>query len=249
MNKHTDNRLLKSSKEKALSILSEGFVSLTEYSSGAGISYGIESSQQNTILLTEGITDKIILEAAWKKLYPETSQPFYIQDCFDAGFLANLLARGANPDGIFNVYKNKLFIAMFDFDNQGYGQWNNGKKNYTDVTQDPMLCLSKKHNNYNCYKLLLPVPKIENIKRQVIDPNSGSHFKDQSYLTIEMLFYDVDSLSTYFTEQATPGGGKKIELCCDKVKLANTVKNLPKENFQHFIPMFDSIKSIIANIG
>ncbi len=92
---------------------------------------------------------------------------FYIQDCFDAGFLRNMLQR--NDSSLYTTYSDRSFIALFDFDKAGYDCWNPINGNL--VESDPKKCLTKKINNKpndNVYAMLLPVPNNSSIEKQVI---------------------------------------------------------------------------------
>jgi hypothetical protein len=240
MNKEGENRIEKSSKEKALDILTEGFVSLTNNQTRLGITYNI-SKTDLPILFTEGITDKIILETAWEKLYQSKEMPFYIQDSFDALFLANLFKRGSEGSGIFNTYEDKLFIALFDFDGEGYNQWNGLSKFTEEIEENPWLCLTRKHHQKNAYAMLLPVH--EDVKDNVIIKDNET-YKNGSSLQIELLFYQVEQLNSFFRDKDAPGGGKMIEFFGKKREFAGKVKNLDKDDFKNFEPLFKKIEEL-----
>jgi len=195
------------------------------------------------ILFTEGITDKIILETAWGKLNPSKNMPFYIQDSFDASFLGNLFRRGDDEqEGIFEVYSDKKFFALFDFDSAGYSQWNNLSKFTEYIEEDPKKCLTKKHADKDAYALLLPVPESD-IKNQVI--NEETTFKDKSLLDIELLFYGVDSLNSFFKKEVQAGSGEIIKFSGKKRKFAEQIASLQPNDFKNFEPFFEKIKEII----
>lgn len=228
-------------KDRAIRILTEGFASLSKNESKLSIQYNV--SQTNLpVLFTEGITDKIILENAWKKLYDDAKMPFYIQDCFCADVLYTLLKRGDDgKDGIFTQYGDKKFLGLFDFDGKGYESWN-GIKWSNHIEKDPYKCLSKTNDN-NGYILLLPVPKNE-IKHQVLN-EEGNHFGNKSILPIELLFFGVECLKKYYKKNSIVGGGSEIKFSWKKRSLAEKTANLNKEDFINFIPLFDKIKEII----
>ncbi len=78
-------RPIKADRKAAVNILSNGLASITIEESSMGIVYNIKQTQKH-VLFTEGITDKIILEEAWRKLYGDENAPFFIQECFGALF-------------------------------------------------------------------------------------------------------------------------------------------------------------------
>lgn len=243
VHKTGENKLEKKSKEDALSILTEEYASLSKSDSDYSISYRINQGNKNFVILTEGITDKIILENAWKKLY--NKQPyFYIQDCFNAPFLSQLMKRSSDPeDGLFSKYKEKAFVAIFDFDESGYNSWNDNDK-FNVVCDSPASCLTKKHKSEDAYLLLLPVPgKNEEIKNQVIK-NGMETFKDKSSLTIELLFYGFDETNRYFKKNQVMGGGNQIVFDYNKRKFAYLTDNFDKKCFANFLPLFEKINEV-----
>lgn len=242
MNDSGENRIERKSKESALEILTEGFASLSPAESDLGISYNI-SKNELPILFTEGITDKIILETAWEKLNPNKEQPFYVQDSFDASFLGNLFSRGDDAqEGIFEVYSDRKFIALFDFDSAGYNQWDRLKKFTQIIENDPQKCLTKKHSGKNAYVMLLPVPNSD-IKKQVIN-DAQETFKNKSQLDIELLFYGSVSLKSFFIHEQQAGGGTLIRFSGKKRDFAEKVSGLPKEDFKNFQAIFSKVADL-----
>ena len=237
----------KRTKQEALNVLSNGFGAITFEESEFGMSYNL-SQNPLPFLFTEGITDKIILETAWDKLHPNTKRPFYIQDFFDAKSLGTLFSRGdLIPDGIFLCYENKSFFALFDFDSEGYTQWNSNSDKFKETIEtDPFKCLTNKHHSINAYKLLLPVPDNE-IKKQVITTGHDTH-KHKSILQIEHLFYGKPQLDPYFFTDKIVGDGKVITFKGEKKKeFAKSLSNLNKDDFKNFIPIFEKIEEILRN--
>ncbi|WP_431200939.1 AAA family ATPase [Mucilaginibacter sp. P19] len=209
-------RPVKEDKRTAINILSSGLVSLTIEESNLGINYNIHNAGIN-VLFTEGITDKINLEIAWEKLYPGRKRNFYIQDSFSASFLGNLFTQGDQaPDGIFHQFDDLKMIALFDFDAAGYAQWNNKKKFPEIVEINPRKGLTR-FNRKNGYLLLLPVPNIEEITKQVIVSENDT-YEEKSYLTIESLLFDDIAVKGFFKTVPLPGGGLLIFLMIIKVK-------------------------------
>src|ERR1017187_10343859 len=235
MKKEGPNRIVKSTNSEALNILSEGFASLTLKESDLKVTYNISKSSKY-VLLTEGITDKIILETAWQKLY-DSKLDFDIQDCFDASFLRNLFSRGE----IFSNYPDKTFVALFDFDSEGYSAWNN-LSNFELIERNPEKGLVKKHKTNNCFALLLPVPNNE-VKKQVVESDFKT-FGGKSHLPMELMFYDISALSRHFINEPQAGGGNLIKFLGDKAKFAENVASLDSVAFTNFKPLFETIKDI-----
>ena len=227
------------SKAEVIRSLSGGLITFTEAEARLNIRYVIDHTDK-PILFTEGITDEIIIETAWEKLYPGVEMPFEVQNAFGCGFLRNLV----NDNTLYENYPDKLFFSLFDFD-EAFNDWN---QLGSDVQTDPEKCLVKKKNNVQLYSLLLPVPSIEIIKKQVINPHTGRNYGKSSLLTIEHLFYEQASLAMYFTVDDNRTDGF-IKFKSDSVKVAfakEIVPDLCKEAFANFIPIFDFIKGKIV---
>jgi ABC-type branched-subunit amino acid transport system ATPase component len=238
MKKSGLDRIVKTTNEQALNILTEGFASLTTKESSLRLNYVLKKSSM-PVILTEGITDRIILEAAWQKLY-NIPMPFEIQDFFDANSLRTLLSR----EELFKNYPSRKFIAVFDFDQGGYDNWAGLNKASFDIIQnDPKLGLTKKHKAKNGYAILLPVPD-NPIQAQVLKAD-GSTFENESHLPIELFFHDIESLKDNFVEVNKVGGGKIVEFRGSKSDFAEQVAILSNESFKNFEPLFSTIKSIL----
>src|SRR5690606_11173768 len=88
--------------------LSSGLISLTQNEAKLNINHFL-NNRSGAVLFTEGITDEMIIEAAWDKLYPGTKPNFEIQNAFSCGFLRNLikdeeLYRNANGRKFFSLF-------------------------------------------------------------------------------------------------------------------------------------------------
>jgi energy-coupling factor transporter ATP-binding protein EcfA2 len=196
------------------------------------------------IVYTEGPSDVVILENAFKKLYPEETIKFQVVSGYSCTQLKNTFENKKTFEK-----NNNTQIAIFDFDT-AYSQWNglwNGKeKKFIDIEKDPFKALSKKHSDFNAYAMLLPIPNIDSLKNQVLDPdNSNINFGDKSILQIEHLLFDVVSLKESFEIKNIVAGGKCIYFKGDKLIFAEKTKNLSKEDYKHFIPLFEKIAKLI----
>jgi energy-coupling factor transporter ATP-binding protein EcfA2 len=196
------------------------------------------------IVYTEGPSDVIILENAFKNLYPEETIKFQIVNGYSCTQLKNTFENKKTFEK-----NNNTQIAIFDFDtafSQWNGLWNGKEKKFIDVEQNPFKALTKKHSDFNAYATLLPIPDINILRNQVLDPdNSNINFGDKSILQIEHLFFDVDSFKESFEIKNIVAGGKCIYFKGDKLMFAEKTKNLSKEDYKHFIPLFEKIAELI----
>jgi len=230
----------KISKAEIIKSLSGNIINFSEEEAHLDIRHVIDYTDK-PILFTEGITDKIIIQTAWEKLYPNKERPFVVQDAFGCGFLRNLVKN----QKLYQDYPNKLFFSLFDFD-EAYNDWN---QLGAQIESDPCKCLVKKKNNVNLFSILLPVPDIEEIKKQVINSHTGGHYGNNSLLTIEHLFYGQDGLDIFFTVDVNrPDKFIKFKSDSAKVNFAEEiVPKLPQNAFKHFKPIFNFITSKISS--
>lgn len=228
-------KVTKVSKTKVIDSLSAGLITFTEKEARLNIQHMLKNTN-GPVLFTEGITDEIILETAWSKLYPTRDRPFEIQNAFDCNFLGNLLTR----EEIYRNHPNRTFFGLFDFD-EAFNKWNGFKGDV--IEEDPCKCLTKKHRSEKSYALMLPIPEDSSIKNQVINSNTGKTYKDKSLFPIEMLFHGVEGLESYFMVD-TDRTDNFIEFTGRKVEFANEIiPALSPECFQRFTPIFDFIAS------
>lgn len=226
------------SKSEVIRSLSGDLITFTEAEARLNIRYVIDHTDK-PILFTEGITDEIIIETAWKKLYPGVEMPFEVQNAFDRIFLRNLFSR----DELKTNYPTRTMFALFDFD-EAYDDWN-GLRKQNDEETDPFKGLAKKLKHPYHYAMLLPVPNSENLKKQVLnDQNLPWGRGSESHISIELLFYDEkwSDNSQWFCSKPISCGGEVIEFTGEKTTFANTVvQNFSKEKFEIFRTIFDFI--------
>ena len=225
------------SKADVIKSLSGGLIAFSESEARLSINHVLKNTSK-PVLFTEGITDEMIIEIAWGKLFPGVACGFDVQSAFDRVFLRNLLSRNELQT---NFPTRKMF-ALFDFD-EAFDDWN-GLKKTCDLEADPFKGLAKQLTCKCHYAMLLPVPNVEVLKKQVLDPNGKPWGKgSESHLSIELLFYREDLLGKWYQKKATSGGGEIIEFVGDKVSFAkNFVPALDAACFEIFRPMFDFIK-------
>lgn len=223
-------------KADVIKSLSAGLISFSESEARLNIHHVLKNTT-GAVLFTEGITDEMILETAWSKLYPTEQRNFDIQNAFSCGFLRNLV----KDKTLYQNHAGRTFFALFDFD-EAHNDWNQLGQ---DVQTDPCKCLVKKQAAYDSYALLLPVPATGNIRQQVINPHTGGNYGNRSLLTIELLFHGVAGLDGYFiVDTERTDGFIKFVSDSQKVTFAkDVVPIIDAAHFEAFRPIFDFIKS------
>lgn len=223
-------------KFKALRQLSGNRVVLSESESVMNISTFLKNTTQ-PVLFTEGVSDEVILETAWKKLFQEQPRPFCIHNAFDRRFLYNLFAR----DELRVNHRRRKMFALFDFDD-AYDDWN-GLKGTVDPDCNPFGGLRKQLRHDSHFAMLLPVPNVEHIKCQVLNEEDQPWGKGcESHLAIELLFYKEELLEEWFSKKRISGGGELIEFTGNKVRFADEyISTLEPNDFEILRPLFDYI--------
>lgn len=198
-------------------------------------------SQNKPILFTEGFSDPIVLYEAWSRLY-NYEIPFDI--CF--GFGCEYLRKILSSDKFQTEMNGKPIFGLFDFD-EAYNHWSSLKTDGELLENNPYNGKCKKIENKNSYAFLIPVPKIDKIKKQVIkDEATNETFGYQSKVEMEHLFYSNDT-SDKFNVKHGVGGSEIIEISdSQKIVFAQEiVPSLGNEHFEVLQPMFDLILSKI----
>jgi predicted ATPase len=228
--------MTKVNKADVIKSLSAGLITFSESEARLNIQHVLKNTS-GPVLFTEGITDEMILETAWAKLYPTEKRCFEIQNAFSCGFQRNLVKDNA----LYQNHPGRMFFSLFDFD-EAYNDWNQLGQ---DVQTDPALCLAKKRVTSESYALLLPVPATGQIHKQVINPRTGGNYGNKSLLTIELLFHGIGGLDAYFTvDTERTDGFIKFVSDSQKVSFArDVVPTIDAVHFAVFHPLFDFIKS------
>ena len=195
------------------------------------LSESLQNTQKSFILCVEGDSDKILLETAWKKLYPSMPIPFYIHVCYADTQVKSLIERID-----LTCFQRKTFIGLFDFDS-AYNQWNGLASKWQKKQSDEKLCLLNKKENCPLYAMLLPIPDFR-------ETYASSELKDKSALSIELLFKD-EIIADKTVEQKCLGGGciKKFKNN-EKINFANSASNISPSEFTEFQKIFQIIQNI-----
>ncbi|OUR91959.1 hypothetical protein A9Q87_09160 [Flavobacteriales bacterium 34_180_T64] len=224
-------------KEYAISQLSSKLIKVQQDKQILSVIHTI--GQDRPILFTEGYSDPVILQQAWTHLYDEEI-PFEI--CFGHGCLyLRLLLQSEKLIGEMGDFP---IFGLFDFD-MAYNEWNSIKGEADLEETDPYNGLTKKVLGKNSYAILVPVPKISNIEKQVIIKDKET-YKENSKVEMEHLFYNGET-AKHFHKVSIVGGGEIIEIKDSKKMMfaSEVIPTLDKSHFEVFRPMFEFIKSKI----
>lgn len=129
----------------------------------ASVINSLNLEDKTPIVITEGKTDKKILEIAWQKLNPTTPQPFKI---ITSGIQIEEENRTGNAEAVrrtieylANITDLKI-IGLFDNDREGNEQFK-GLNSKVFSNHDNLNCY-RKHNTKDVFGLILPPPEFRN---------------------------------------------------------------------------------------
>jgi len=228
---NSSKKITQQSKPLAMDLVSEGYITFDENKALRILSHIIENTEK-PILFVEGKTDKIILQNAWSKLFPEKSMPFEILDVFDCFFLINLFKRGE----IFDNYPNLKFVGLIDFDDayKNLAQKFSDNKEWSRKIDNNDKSVTYVHENNRGVVATLSVPEFRH-------DMAGHDLKD-SMLSIELMF-ENDIVEKYCKKTPVVGGGHILLFKNDKkTKFAEMTASLEAEKFHAFKALFSRLK-------
>lgn len=224
-------------KASIIKTLSAGLITFSETEACLNVDH-ILTNTEKPVLFTEGLSDKIILETAWAKLFPADVPPFDVEQAYSCDFIRVLVKRQA----IFDGNPNRKIFMVFDFDD-AYKDW---AQLGEQIEVNPERCLTRKYKDHECYSMLLPVPAQSSIRGQVINLETGEHYGDRARMPIELLFRDVPGLEGHF-EPDPAERDQCIRFVGDKVRFASDI--IPGQDpdyFEVFRPIFDFVQARLA---
>ena len=210
-------------------------------SSLAGKLLGLtEEEKEKVIIITEGKTDKKILEKAWAKLNPCQDSPFHF---ISSGLGLDEEKRSGCADTVkrtielvSTVSENIKLIGLFDNDREGNEQFKGVNKNIFEPYN--IQSTKRKHLEKDIFALLLQVPAFR----------SGFVTNDdmlQRYFVIEHYFSNV-----ILDEQGMKGknilGTEIFEIKGNKNNFSQNIDLLEAKEFEHFNILFNNIQELFA---
>ncbi len=200
-----------------------------------------ELTQTKIIVVTEGKTDKKILEIAWEKLYPGVLCPFAF---FCSGIQIDEHHRTGNADSVRRTiqflstfFTDLKIVGLFDNDREGYCQYKSLSPEIFvshSIDQD-----HRKHLSRSIYGVVLSVP---DFRRVFVNQTSVT----QRYFVIEHYFSDEILEANGLKGEPILDGVEIFEIIGNKDSFADRASNLDSDAFQHFSLLFDNILQLFA---
>ena len=199
----------------------------------------LENADTRPIVLTEGKTDKKILDTAWGKLFPGQNCPFQV---ISSGIQIDENARSGSAETVrrsleyLSTLTDRKIIGLFDNDREGNEQFKG--LNRTIFEPHNLNIESRKHLAKDIFGLLLTIP---DHRTDFVTANSIT----QRYLVIEHFFTDP------ILEQHNMKGENILqtpvfEISGHKNNFSDSCDQFNRDDFLAFEPLFTKIQEMVA---
>lgn len=195
--------------------------------------------RQKIIIVTEGKTDKAIIETAFKKLNPDTDLPYHI---IPSGLELNEEIRTGNADTVrrtiefISTISNDIkLIGLFDNDREGNEQFKGLNRKIFETYNNQIL--TRKHKEKSIYGMLLP---FQPERSEFVTENiTQRYFVIEHYFSNEILESNNMKGDNILTTNV-------FEISGDKSSFSNSVEQLGVEYFENFNILFNQIDSLFV---
>jgi AAA15 family ATPase/GTPase len=198
-----------------------------------------EIERSKIIVITEGKTDKKLLEIAWAKLNPDIVCPFKF---ISSGIQIDENTRTGNADSVRRTietlstfFSDLKIIGLFDNDREGYEQFKGLRK---EVFEPHTLEQNhRKHLEKNIYGIVLPVPEF---RQSYINSTSYT----QRYFVIEHYFSDTVLEQSNMKGESILQDVPIFEIQGNKDNFSVSIESLSVDEFSNFRLLFDNMNTL-----
>ncbi|MBZ5761782.1 AAA family ATPase [Rhizobium sp. VS19-DR104.2] len=194
----------------------------------------LESSKKPLLVMTEGETDAVILETAWRKLFPTKPIMFELRPALGVRNL-NITLNDAEL-GI--KLGSRGIVGIYDFDD-AYNQWKGTFKKAEEVSGVEEDGLVRKHPECKAWAMLLPVPAFRS-------KAASREIAGNSTLSIEFMFPDECFPKGFVKYELLTEGQRKPFISNGKAEFAESIMNLQPSAFNAFLPLFRRLEEMIG---
>jgi predicted ATP-dependent endonuclease of OLD family len=195
--------------------------------------------RQKIIIITEGKTDKAIIETAFQKLNPGIDLPYHI---IPSGLELNEEIRTGNADTVrrtiefISTISNDIkLIGLFDNDREGNEQFKGLNKKIFEIYNNQLL--TRKHKEKSIYGMLLP---FQPERSEFVTENiTQRYFVIEHYFSNEILESNNMKGDNILTTDV-------FEISGDKSSFSNSVEQLGAECFENFNILFNQIDNLFV---
>ena len=198
--------------------------------------------KEKIIVITEGKTDKKILEKAWEKLNPAIECPFHF---IASGLEIDEEKREGGAETVrrtieflSTITENIKLVGLFDNDKEGNDKLSglNGKLFESLILTE----IFRKHKTKEIFGLCLPVP---DNRIKFVTPNKPT----QRYLVIEHYFSDEIIISNNLKGDHILDT-EVFDINGNKNKFADKLDDLEQKEFENFKLIFDKIEELFIEV-
>lgn len=196
--------------------------------------------KEKIIVVTEGKTDKKILEKAWEKLNPTIECPFHF---IASGLQPNEESRTGNADTVrrtiefISTIVNEIkIVGLFDNDREGNEHFKSMNRDIFD--RYDILNISRKHISKNIFAMILPVPP-HRIEFVTVDNMLQRYLVIEHFFSDEILVLNNIKGNNILTTNV-------FEIQGNKENFANNLDDLELECFENFRLIFDTIVGLFV---
>lgn len=201
-----------------------------------------EIERSKIIVITEGKTDKKLLEVAWHKLNPDIECPFKF---ISSGIQIDENSRTGNADSVRRTiqtlstfFSDLKIIGLFDNDREGYEQFNSLQPGVFEVHNFDQN--HRKHLAKNIFGMVLTVPEF---RQSYINTTSYT----QRYFVIEHYFSDNVLEQSNMKGESILQGVPIFEIKGNKNSFTEYVEELNHNEFSNFQLLFDNVLELFNN--
>ena len=202
-----------------------------------------EIERNKIIVITEGKTDKKLLEVAWSKLNPNTECPFKF---ISSGIQIDENSRTGNADSVRRTiqtlstfFSDLKIIGIFDNDRQGYEQFNSLQPGVFEAHSFDQN--HRKHLEKNIFGMVLPLPEFRKSYT-----NNASY--TQRYFVIEHYFSDDVLEQSNMKGESILQDVPIFEIKGNKNNFSLLVVELDAIEFTNFSLLFDNILQLFNEL-
>ena len=201
----------------------------------------LEVEHNKIVVITEGRSDKKILEVAFAKLYPDVTCPYLF---IASGIQIDEQNRNGGAETVRRsleflsaIYSENKLIGLFDNDREGYERFKGLNQDIFGLHDYTLN--HRKHMTKDIYGVVIPVTVERNLFVTANNPT-------QRYFVIEHYFSD-DILTSFNMKGTNILDSTVFEIQGNKINFSESVDTLDMSEFEGFKNLFDLLRTLFPD--